>query len=114
MDFLEDLFEIAERKRRKKAGSNQNESYHDDDHDSDHEHDHQHRSQEGSFSQVPKGPAAFSPGVICRRCSTQTIQGAGYCHGCGAAIQSAHNCSACGSKLAENAPFCPQCGYRNK
>ncbi len=116
MDFIEDLFDIADRKRRQKNGQFQKDTYHEDDHDDDHDdHDHGHtqRAQTNQNPTVPGSQAAFLAGIVCRRCSTQTVKGARYCHGCGSALQTAQNCAACGSKLPEDAPFCPQCGYRN-
>jgi ribosomal protein L40E len=112
MDFLEGLFEIGNRKR--KGGVFQNEGHHDDHHD-DHDDDHDHRQPYpvNSYPQVPVNPAVFATGILCRKCSTQTIQGAKFCHGCGTVIEMILNCASCGSKLPANAPFCPQCGYKN-
>jgi ribosomal protein L40E len=111
MDFLEDLLDRGNRKRRNSGGSFQNEDHHDNDHDDDHDHRHQYPTN--SYPQVPMNPAAFLPGVVCRKCSTQTVQGAKFCHGCGTVVEMILNCASCGSKLPANALFCSQCGYKN-
>jgi ribosomal protein L40E len=115
MDFLEGLFDIGDHKRRKKGGFFQNQDHHDDDHEDEHDVDHDHHPQQypANPTQVPINPAAVLSGVVCRKCSTQTFQGAKFCHGCGTAIEMILNCASCGSKLPANAPFCPQCGYKN-
>jgi ribosomal protein L40E len=112
MDFLEDLFDRGNRNRRKSGGFFQNEGHHNDDHDDD-DHGHHQQYPANSYPQVPTNPAAFLPGVVCRKCSTPTVQGAKFCHGCGAAIDMTLTCASCGSKLPANALFCPQCGYKN-
>ncbi len=138
MEFLEDLFEIGERKRRKRGGFYQNKDHHGhendndhyDDHDEDHDddrdherekvhdhnrdHDQNHQSTTSPYSQTPINPASFLTGVVCRYCSTQTIQGAEFCHGCGVIIEIIQNCGSCGSRLPANAPCCPQCGAPNR
>jgi ribosomal protein L40E len=113
MDFLKSLLDSDNRKHQNRGGFMQNEDHHDDDHD--HEDDHHHRQQypNSAYPQVPTNPAAFLPGVVCRNCSTQTVQGANFCHGCGAAIEMILNCASCGSKLPASALFCPQCGYKS-
>jgi ribosomal protein L40E len=115
MDFLEDLFDRGDRKRRQSGGFFQNENHHDDDHDNDHDQRHQNPYPNNAYPQAPVNvnPAAFQPGVVCRKCSTQTVQGAKFCHGCGAAIETILVCASCGSKLPANALFCSQCGYKN-
>jgi ribosomal protein L40E len=114
MDFLEDLFNRGDRKHQKNGGGFQNEDHHDDEHDDDHDDDHhRHQYSINSYPQVPTNPAAVLSGIVCRKCSTQTLQGAKFCHGCGTAIEIILNCASCGSKLPANAPFCPQCGYKN-
>jgi ribosomal protein L40E len=116
MDFLEDLFDIGDNKRQKKGGFFQNQDHHDDDHGDEHNDDHNHHQQQqypAGPTQIPVNPAVVLSGVVCRKCSTQTLQGAKFCHGCGTAIETILNCASCCSKLPPNAPFCPQCGYRN-
>jgi ribosomal protein L40E len=124
MDFLEDLFDFGDRKRRKNGGLFQNiGGHHDDDNHDDHDHHQQYptnsypqasaNSQFPVNQQFPANPAASLPGVICRKCSTPTMQGAKFCHGCGTAIGTLLKCASCGSQLPANAPFCPQCGYNN-
>lgn len=116
MDFLEGLFDLGDRKRQKRGGFFQNENHHDDDHDDDyddHENHHQHQHPTNSYPETPANPAAVLSGGVCRNCSTQTIQGAKFCHGCGTAIEVILNCASCGSKLPANALFCSQCGYKN-
>jgi ribosomal protein L40E len=111
MDFLEDLFDRGGRKRQNKGGFLQNEDHHNDDHDDDHDHHQQYPAN--SYPQAPSNPTAFQPGAVCRKCSTPTVQGAKFCHVCGAANEMIPNCASCGSKLPANALFCPQCGYKN-
>jgi ribosomal protein L40E len=122
MDFLEDLFDLGDRKRRNRGGIFQNGDHHDDDHHDDHEH---HPNQGSTYPQVSMNsplpgnqqfstaPAASLTGVVCRNCSTQTVQGAKFCHGCGTAIDIIQTCASCGSKLPARALFCAQCGYKN-
>jgi ribosomal protein L40E len=134
MDFLEDLLDFGDRKRRKngglfpqgnRGGIPNNRDHHDDDHyDDDHDHHQQYpansnqqapaNSQFPVNQQFPANPAAALSGVICPKCSTPTLQGAKFCHGCGTVIGVLLNCASCGSQLPANAPFCPQCGYNNK
>ena len=113
MEFLEDLFELGKRKRRKSGGVFQSEDHHDhnDNHDDDHDKHRQYPSN--AYPQILANPAAVPAGVVCRQCSTQTLQGAKFCHGCGTAIGIVLKCESCGSKVPANALFCPQCGYGN-
>lgn len=111
MDFLEDLLDFGDKKHRKNGGLFQNQGHHDHDHDDD--HDHRPQSPGNSFQQYPANPAAFLPGMVCRHCSTQTVQDARFCHNCGQVIEMIAKCASCGSRISPNAPFCPQCGYRN-
>lgn len=120
MDFLEDFLDFGDRKRRKGGGLFQNEGHHDnahdqhhdDDHDDDHDdHAHHQPNSNNGFPQVLTDPAAILSGVVCRKCSTPTIQGAKFCHRCGTAIDLILKCASCGSKVPVNASFCPQCGY---
>lgn len=117
MNFLEGLFDLGDRKRRKSGRLFQNGDHHDDDHDDEHDnHNHNHHQQQqysANPNQIPIHSAAVLSGIVCHKCSTQTLQGAKFCHGCGTAIETISNCASCGSKLPANAPFCPQCGYRN-
>jgi RNA polymerase subunit RPABC4/transcription elongation factor Spt4 len=113
MDFLEDLFDRGDRNRRNSGGFFQNQGHHDDDHDDHHDDDHHHQNPVNSSPQFPGSPVAFLPGGACRKCSTLTVQGAKFCHGCGAAIQVNQNCASCGSTLPPNAVFCAQCGSKN-
>jgi ribosomal protein L40E len=118
MDFLEDLLDFGDRKRRQKGGLFQNDDHHDDDNHHDHhdagdDHDHHQQYTNNPFTQVPTNPAAIPSGIVCRKCSSPTLQGAKFCHKCGAAIDLIQKCASCGSKVPANAPFCPQCGYNN-
>jgi hypothetical protein len=103
MDFLEELFDLGRHKHRRSDGA-----FHEEDH---HDHDRRHPYPTNAYPQVPanhalvaSNPATFPSGVVCRRCSSQTIQGATFCHGCGTAIEMILNCASCGSKLTANAP----------
>jgi ribosomal protein L40E len=115
MDFLEGLFELGDRKRQKKGGFFQNNDHHDDEHEDEHDdrQDHQQQYPVNPSSQILANPATVLSGIVCRKCSAQTIQGAKFCHECGTAIEMILNCASCGSRLPDNAPFCPQCGYKN-
>jgi ribosomal protein L40E len=122
MDFLEELFDLGKRKYKKRGDAFHNEDHHNDDHDDDHDdnHDRHHQYPTNTYPQVlanhmqaSSNPAGLPSGIVCRRCSTQTVQGAKFCHGCGTAIEMILNCASCGSKLPVDAPFCSQCGYRN-
>jgi ribosomal protein L40E len=115
MDFLESLFDLGDRQRRKSGGFFQNGDHHDDDHDDEHNDAHNHHQQQYStnLTQVPTMPVAALSGFVCRKCSTQTLQGANFCHGCGTSLEMILNCGSCGSRIPVNAPYCPQCGYKN-
>jgi ribosomal protein L40E len=113
MDFLENLFDPDNRRNRKSGGLFQQGNHHDDHDDHDDYHDH-HQNPANSPFPVPGNSATYQPGAICRQCSTVTVQGAKFCHGCGAAIDLIPVCASCGSKLPAAALFCPQCGYKNK
>ena len=115
MDFLEGLFDLGDRKRQKRGGFFQNDDHYEDHHEDEHGDHHDHRQQyfDNPSPQGPVDPAVALSGLVCRKCSTQTLQGAKFCHGCGTVIELNLNCASCGSKLPANAPFCPQCGYKN-
>ncbi len=115
MDFLEDLFDFGDRKRRNRGGpfQNGNQPDHHDDDDHDHDEDHHRPYPANAYPKGSPYPAAFLPGVLCPKCGRQTVQGARFCHECGAAMNMNQNCASCGSKLPGNAPYCPQCGYKN-
>jgi DNA-directed RNA polymerase subunit RPC12/RpoP len=110
MDFLEDLFDRGDRNRRRGGGSYQNGDHSHDDHNQGYEH--QNRYPPNNPQGAPNG-AAFLPGVACPKCGIQTVQGAKFCHGCGAGMAMITNCGGCGAKLPESGIFCPQCGYKN-
>ena len=119
MDFLEELFKLGKRKYQKSNGVFHDKDYKDDDHDDD---DYDKRRQYPTKAntqvlayhpQVSSNPVAFLSSSVCRRCSTQTVQGAKYCHGCGTAIELILKCASCGSKLPVNEPLCSKCGYGN-
>ena len=108
MDFLEDLLDFGDRKRRNRGGYSQNEDYRGH-YDNDHDDDDHHHQPPNSYQQ---GPTAFQQGVVCPKCSVQIVQGAKFCHVCGGVIEINPNCPSCSSKLPPNALFCPQCGYK--
>jgi hypothetical protein len=112
MNFLKDLLDSGDHRYQKRDGFMQNGDHHDDGHDNDHEH-HSHQYAPNAYPQVLTNTSDFQPGVVCCNCSTQTVQGAKFCHGCGAAIELILNCAGCGSKLPAYALFCPQCGYKS-
>lgn len=122
MDFLEELFKISKRKYQKSGGVFHDKDHKDDDHDDDDDDDDDKRRQYStkSYTQVPAyrsqvtlNPAVFLSNIVCRRCSTQTVQGAKFCHSCGTAIELISTCTSCGSKLPVNESLCSQCGYGN-
>jgi ribosomal protein L40E len=112
MNFLENLLGSDDHNHQKKNGFMQNGDHHDDDHDDDHDHHHE-QYPTNAYPQAPANPAVFLPGVVCRNCSAQTVQGAKFCQNCGAAIEMIQNCASCGSRLPAYALFCPQCGYKS-
>jgi hypothetical protein len=113
MDFLEDLFEFGDRKRKKQGGFFGQDDHHD--HHEDDDHDDHHQNQPAS-SYLPNVPATALPlsGVPCPRCSSQTLAGAKFCHQCGNSLQVNPNCQSCGTKLPAGCVFCPQCGYKRE
>lgn len=122
MDFLEDLFELGRRKYQKSGGvfHDQYRKDRDDDHDDDDDDNKRRRYPTTPYAQVPaypphvtSTPVAFLSNIVCRRCSTQTVQGAKFCHGCGTAVEPVLKCASCGSKLPVNETICSQCGYGN-
>jgi hypothetical protein len=114
MDFLEDIFDFGDRKHRNRDGVFHNGEHHDHDDDHDEHNDHRFQNSNNTYPQVSTNPGPILSGVICRKCSTPTFQGAKFCHGCGAAIETTTICASCGSKLPDNILFCPQCGYKNR
>ena len=123
MDFLEDLFELGRRKYQKSGGvfHDQYRKERDDDDDHDDDDDNKRRrypttpyAQAPAYPpQVTSSPVVFLSNIVCRRCSTQTIQGAKFCHGCGTVVEPVLKCASCGSKLPVNETICSQCGYGN-
>jgi ribosomal protein L40E len=115
MDFIEGLFDLGDRNNQKKGGFFKNDQHHGHSNDGcDDEHDHHNQYQNNSNFQNPINLETSLMGVVCRKCSTQTIIGAKFCHGCGAAIETVANCSSCGSLLPANAQFCAQCGFKTR
>lgn len=119
MDFLEELFELGKRKYQKSGGVFHDKDLNDDDHDDD-DDDKRRQYPTRSYPQGPAyrpqvtaNPVVFLSSIVCRRCSTQTVQGAKFCHGCGTTIQQILTCDSCGSKLSLNESLCTQCGYGN-
>ncbi|MBL0345274.1 hypothetical protein [Candidatus Villigracilis affinis] len=85
MDFLEELFELASANIKKSGGVFHDKDHKDDDHDDD--DDDKRRQYPTSriprtciSSQVTSNPVVFLSSIVCRRCSTQTVQGAKFCH----------------------------------
>ena len=123
MDFLEELFKISKRNYQKSGGVFHDKDHKDDDHDDDDDDDDDDKRRQystRSYTQVPayrpqvtSSPAFFLSSIVCRRCSTQTVEGAKFCHSCGTAIELISTCASCGSKLPLNEPLCSQCGYGN-
>ena len=122
MDFLEDLFELGRRKYQKSGGvfHDQYRKDRDDDHDDDDDDNKRRRYPTTPYAQAPayspqvtSTPVAFLSNIVCRRCFTQTVQGAKFCHGCGTTIELILKCASCGSKLPVNELVCSQCGYGN-
>jgi ribosomal protein L40E len=118
MDFLEELFELGKRKYQKSGGVFHDKDHKDDDHDDDDDKRRQYPTK--TYTQVvayhpqtSSNPVTLLSSIVCRRCSTQTVQGAKFCHGCGTTIELILTCASCGSKLPVNESPCTQCGYRN-
>ena len=119
MDFLEELFGIGKRQYHKSGGVFYDKDHKDDDHDDD-DDDKRRQYPTRSYSQGPAyrpqvtaNPVVFLSSIVCRRCSTQTVEGAKFCHSCGTAIELISTCASCGSKLPVNESLCTQCGYGN-
>ena len=119
MDFLEELFELGKRKYQKSGGV-----FHDKDHkDGDPDDDDDNKRRQYPTRSYPQGPAyrpqvtsnpvVFLSSIVCRRCSTQTVEDAKFCHSCGTSIELNLTCASCGSKLPVNESLCSQCGYGN-
>jgi ribosomal protein L40E len=114
MDFLENLLNSGDRKHQNRGGFLRDDHHHDDDHDDHHDHrDYPNDQPYNLNQQLSPNHNAFLPGVMCRKCTIQTVQGAKFCHACGTAIDLVLNCASCGSKLPALGTFCPQCGYKN-
>ena len=122
MDFLEELVEIGKRKYQKSGAVFYDKDHKDDDdkHDDDDDDDKHRQYSTRSYTQVPayrpqvtSNPATFLSNIVCRRCSTQTVEGAKFCHSCGVSIELISTCASCGSKLPVNESLCTQCGYGN-
>jgi ribosomal protein L40E len=113
MEFLEDLLDFGDRKRKKRSGIFGRGDQHDD-HDEHHDDDDHHGHYPDNHSQVyPSNPVMPSTGLFCTRCSTKLVPGAKFCHQCGTVLELKTNCGSCGSSLPANALFCPQCGYKS-
>ncbi len=70
MDFLEDLLDFGDRKRRKGGGLFQNEGHYDNANDQHHDDDHDDHAphqpnSNNAFPQVLTDPAAIPSGVVC-------------------------------------------------
>lgn len=122
MDFLEDLFEFGKRKHKKSSDVFYDKRHkdHDDDDDDDDDDDKRRRypvradtQPSGQDLQARSNPVILLSSIVCRRCSTQTVLGAKFCHGCGTAIAVSLSCESCGSKLPVHTSLCSQCGYGN-
>lgn len=112
MEFLENLLDFGDRKR-KKRGEIFNRGDPHDDHDDHHDDDYRNQYPDNHSQAYPSNPAMPSTGLFCTRCSTPLVPGAKFCTQCGTAIELKTNCTSCGSLLPANALFCPQCGYKN-
>jgi hypothetical protein len=77
MVFLEVLFDLGDRKSQKKDGFFQN----------DDDHDHHPYPINSYYPQILANSAVIPTGILCHKCSAQTLQGAKFCHGCGTAIE---------------------------
>jgi hypothetical protein len=110
MDFLEDLFDLGDRKRRKHRDGDYD-KHHERSHDDEYFEDdhHEHNDREHGYYENQQGRGTFCP---C--CSTQAQQGAKFCQNCGTTITVLSNCSGCGAKIATNASFCSECGKKLK
>jgi membrane protease subunit (stomatin/prohibitin family) len=105
MDFLEDLFDFGDHKKRKHGDSHYG-KHGGHDHD-DHYDDHHHDNEHDNYQNQPK-----RQGAMCPSCSAQNMQGAKFCQGCGTALNVASHCTKCGNKVAANDSFCSECGNK--
>jgi|GEM_PF-2475123 len=121
MDFLEELFEFGKRKHKKSGDVFYDKRRKEDDDDDDDDDDDKRRTYPNrEYTHAPVGdmwapvnPVILLSNIVCRRCSTQTVLGAKFCHGCGTAIAVSLSCESCGSKLPVHTSLCSQCGYGN-
>lgn len=105
MDFLEDLFEGDDRRRKGRG----------DYHDGHADHGRGYRDDRGFYDRN-RGGGIFSflgqrpAGPPCSRCNAPLAHGARFCADCGAPAGGAKRCSTCESQLAPAMRFCPGCG----
>lgn len=113
MDFFEDIFDFGDRRRHNRGGNHYDgHNNHDDD-----DHDEHHAHGERSYSHQAPQYNTFAPvlsGTVCPSCSAPIVQGAKFCHKCGADMGASFNCPSCTTKLPPDSAFCLQCGYKMK
>lgn len=114
MDFFEDLFDLGDRKRRRRGDGHyedQHEHGHDDYYeDEHHDHEYGHNDHEQGNYGNP-----LRQGSFCPHCSVQiAMPGSKFCQNCGGTLNAILNCSGCGAKIAANASFCTECGKKLK
>lgn len=113
MDFLEELFEL-DKHNYQKRDKVFNEIDHKGDDSTRRQYPIKSHTQGSTYHPLAiSSPLTLLSINVCRSCSTQIVQGAKFCHNCGAGIEPILPCAGCGSTLPIIEPHCSQCGYRN-
>ena len=114
MDFLEELFELGKHNYQKRGKVFNEIDYKVDDESTRRQYPIKSYNQGSTYHPlVISSPLTLLSGNVCRSCSTQIVQGAKFCHKCGAGIEPILPCASCGSNLPVIEPHCSQCGYGN-
>jgi hypothetical protein len=108
MDFLENLFDLGDRRHNRGRHGGRND--HDDHHSDDRYHDHDDRYDDRGS--MPYRHEAGGPAGSCVKCSAPLAAAFKFCPGCGTQVSRQSKCAACGSDLVENAKFCAACGAK--
>jgi hypothetical protein len=107
MGFLDDLFEGGHRRQGRGRWS-------DDDDDHGHDHGHDDRQWPAGAPQTDTGRVQ-GPAALCPKCSVPVgmMPGFRFCPYCGAGLNIEPTCRGCGAKMVNGAAFCHACGARS-
>jgi RNA polymerase subunit RPABC4/transcription elongation factor Spt4 len=111
MDFLEDLFDLGDRKRGSR-GHHEDEHH---EHDGDFQRDRDDRLWIGGARQGPDNRSSGDPAILrCPACKSTVSAQAKFCERCGDPLPAPapDACPDCGAALKAGARFCPECGRR--